>query len=137
MDVLKANGGKLLGLFGNNRGRTPHWEFCLDCIYHYYLWLEILFGYLPTYIHYVCQHHGQPLPARQFVAAAREQPKEQGTGYEDCEIYNAEPRDGKRFDGGAHTQNKEDIEDVAADDIANGQSALSLTCCHDACGKFG
>ena len=68
------------------------------------------------------------------MTAKREQPEEYGTGYEESEINDGESSDGEGLDGGTYTQDEEDIEDVAANDITDSQSALSFAGRHYACG---
>ena len=71
------------------------------------------------------------------MTAVREKPEEQAAGHENGEIHRAEACDGKRLDRSTSAQDEEDVEDVAAHDIADGQSALSLASGNDACGQFG
>ena len=93
--------------------------------------------YQPPQIQSIGQHHDTAFPTGHLVTAVREKPEEQAAGHEDGEIYRTEASDGKRLDRSTSAQDEEDVEDVAAHDIADGQSALSLASSHDACGQFG
>ena len=71
------------------------------------------------------------------VLGEGKEPEETDTHQHGHEIDNRDTHDTQRMDDGGETQYQQDIHDIGADDIADGNSRTALIGCHDTRGELG
>jgi hypothetical protein len=114
-------------------------EFSLNpslCTLHASLFSQKLLAEQVNEVRQIAEHKQDALPTAQFATGEGDYPNQNATAHKHEPIHFCYLRNSHRHDTATNAYNEGDIEDVAANDVAESQAETALASRHNACGKF-